>query len=159
MEELGHYGFSDMTEYHIAGGEILYDNGVIYNLPEWAAVQQGVSGKTVYAAYGTETENIDLQYERFWRDSTNTALVNAEMFENARAYYRDVLALSVSEGLRVKGHDAFAYYLAPYDIPAIMWYDTDAELIFHLTEYTVGTDPHGPSVEELISLAESVSPQ
>ena len=159
VDELGHYGFSDMTEYHIAGGEILHDNGVVYNLPEWAAVQQGVSGKTVYAAYGTETENIDLQYERFWRDSTNTALINAEMFESARSYYRDVLALSVSDGLQVNGHDAFAYYLAPYDIPAIMWYDTDAELIFHLTEYTVGTDPHGPSVEELISLAETVSPQ
>ena len=157
MEELGHYGFSDMTEYNISAGEILHDGGVFYNLPEWASERQGIRGKRVYAAYGTETENIDLEYARYF-NSTNTALVNAAEFDNARAYYGDALVQTDADGLRVNGYDAFAYTIPHYDLLALVWYDTDAELVFHLTEYTAGENPRAPSLDDLVALAERVVP-
>ena len=100
---------------------------------------------------------VDLDYGRFYLEDglglQEPTPSNAEAFARAKAVCQ---ALGdITDGLTVTGCEAFLFSDSNL---TVLWYDTDAELIFSLTSLASDDGRHPLAPEELLALAETVEP-
>ena len=145
LAELGLYTLTGREPTSVDGSTDYYDEQ--NSRPLW--------GKLVSMSIQADTHIVDLGYFRWWSDEDMTEPANDEFFASIQSSTAEIYPQTT--GLSVNGCEAFTY-TDTIGFTSIVWLDEEAGLIFQL----IDPIPHGETAatdDELIAMAESVSPQ
>ena len=145
---LGRFGLAGLEPVQIDGGVAT---------PFWAdpSDPRDPAGPYVTLFYGTADMSADLRYERIqWNSDANQPL-GAESLALCREFF--AASETVTDG-KVGGMNGFLTDGSVYAGPRIVWYDAANDLLFSLLAFHFDTGA-SYTTDELVALAESVSPQ
>ena len=151
IDTLGYFALPGLDPVHREGG---------YAYPFWIELgdPRNPTGPYVALYFGTDEMSADLRYERIqWNGDVNQPL-GAESLALCRSFLAETETVT---DVKVGGMNGFITDGNVYAGPRIVWYDADADLLFSLIAHHCddGQIMASYSTDELIALAESVTPQ
>lgn len=154
MDEIGHYGITELPE-GVIGGEF-YDAGYTEN----AYIPWLPDGMETYAeAYAfvsfsdDDFPQIELYYSCEWADESKETSITAEVYENRKTDFLANEPEKCIDGLEINGWDAYAIVYERDTL--LIWMNKNTDVCFSLCACT-NRENANYSLDDLIAMAESV---